>query len=852
MRPALQRLLSRPSSLELLRYLVGTPEPLLAHAPAAKGQQCQHRTKITTRQYASVAVAVQDEDAYDSRRAHAGVNETRTQEDSPKIKIYRTSRALHTAPTETLLGKPYLSSGYYGLWKKSTLWTQDEIDFESNIAAPEHPARQRLIDQPKHKNDLQLFARLLDHRERRYGIEGIRMFWEAVKKRRILLPTRDYRESKNVGLPAEKLWTSFLTLGFYDNKVLEEVCAYADKLLEKTGRRWPRLYSTIVQHFLVSGKGKEALTWHNRLFERHPPTSTSFVELCHQTVHNRGDLKAFKEIYEKNEHRNAYGKIIPTLCWQEDFKSAIDWHFRLISKGDVPIKPQHAQALSRFLAIYDRRNAVRVTKSLVAAGAAFDVPTTLKDNVKISREIMNLVHGRTFKIPVKAYNDEYGARWFATSWVPLDLAIHSIHALGIQEIGPLSLQALCLRNEPDGSEPRPYVILRRIEQLRSIGISIGNSVFSRAVKIFAQNRMFNYLMGLLKSDQHPHALEDWKYLEHQMASFARIRDWDQYRRILAIRTIGSRSPSTEAQNVWLRTHVTNRDLPAVLDTLAKMQLNGTIVKTTTVAYILRTILVTRQQGRKVQTVPGKPRDLQMVATMLKGIMDAGNLVPAAYWREIVRRFGMMGRQSELHELCLFLASRYGPSDKSYLEHIGVRRASLYRVPAQVDPSHPLHPLKILFPVSLQKAIVEWGFIYALKRAEHAPTRNIRSKRLGLENDPNLQVTAGINLLKQLRQLGVHIDGKAIKRAIFNRLVMYYSPGRSNRPYNRVARLYAPDLELITRLIDDAMGRQTFRGDLKLQIVSRGMLRLLGRDRKAKKWETRRLKSRVFSNSRLLV
>jgi len=231
---------------------------------------------------------------------------------------------------------------------------------------------------------------------------GTRMYWEAVKRRGIRLPTRDFRETKNVGLTAEKLWTSFLTLGFYDNKVLEELCDYADNLLERRNRRWPRLYAAIVQHFLVKGQGKEALEWHNRLIERHPPTARSFIELCHQTVHQRGDLKALEVIYDQNEHRNVYGKVVPTLAWQEDFKSALKWHFKLIENGDVPVKAQHAQALSRFLAIYDRQNAVRVTKSLVDAGVTFKVLSTLNDNVKISREIMNLIHGKTFNIPVKA------------------------------------------------------------------------------------------------------------------------------------------------------------------------------------------------------------------------------------------------------------------------------------------------------------------------------------------------------------------------------------------------------------------------------------------------------------------
>ena len=844
MRPALRRLLLRPSSLDLLRYLVGTPA-LFAVEPSSRTRRRPYRTKVATRSYGNAAIAAREEEVYEPRETDKGEKHPESEQPPRAIKIIRAGRNLYTAPSETLNGKEFLASGYYGPWKKPTLWkTQDEIEFESNLAAPDNPSRQRLLDQPTHRKDLQLFARLLDHRERRYGMDGIRMYWEAVKERRIRLPTRDYRETKNVGLTAEKLWSSFLHLGLYDNTVLEELCDYADKLLDETGRRWPRLYCTVVQHFLVRGQGKEALAWHNRLFERHPPTATGFAELCHQTIHHRGDLEALEEIYEKNEHRNVYGKIVPTLAWQEDFKSAMKWHFKLISKGDLPTQPQHAQSLSRFLAIYDRRNAVRVTKSLVAAGATFNVPTTMNDNIKISREIMNLVHGKTFKIPVKAYNDEYGARWFATSWVPLELAMHSIHALGIQEIGPLSLQALCIRKEYDGSEPTPSAVLCRIEKLETIGISIGNSVFSRAVKHFAQNGMLNYLKGLLQSDQHPDSMEDFRDLEDLLAHFARVRDWEQYRRTLAIRTISSRAPATEAQNVWLKTHIANRNFPSALDVLAKMQVNGTIVKAGTIAFIVRNILVPRRQSRQ----PVGARDIDMAINFLGVIMDAGNLVPAAYWREIIRRLGMLGRQRDLHELCMFLARRYGPGDKSYLQHVRSRKVNFYRVPAQVDTSHPLHPLKILFPVSLQRAIVEWGFINALGRRYPDPAE---SNELVPQGDTKSQVTAGITLLQELGREGVDIDTKTMKKAIFDRLITYYGPGWSNRRKNRVARAHAPEIDLMISQIDQAMGQDTFGSDLKLTIMSRGMSRLRRRDVTERKRRLKQESNRAVSNSRAL-
>jgi hypothetical protein len=78
----------------------------------------------------------------------------------------------------------------------------------------------------------------------------------------------------------------------------------------------------------------------------------------------------------------------------------------------------------------------------------------------------------------------------------------------------------------------------------------------------------------------------------------------------------------------------------------------------------------------------------------------------------------------------------------------------------------------------------------------------------------------------------------MKKAIFDRLITYYGPGWSNRRKNRVARIHAPEFELMMRQIEQAIGQKTFGSDLKVMIVSRGMSRLLRRDKIERK---RRLK-----------
>lgn len=788
MRPALQRLLLRPTSLDFLGFIVGTPT---ANVPTRRSRGCVQGREIGRRGYASLALGTREAEEF-------GQEETQdTHNPPPTLRPVRI-RKIRIRPETP-----------YGQWSEK-LWTNEELDFESDLDTPLGEGRsQRLLDQPEHKLDFELWAYLLDYRQRIHGAAGTLTFWNAIRSRRIQLPTHT--------VLADKLWSACLDLGFQQPHILEEVLKYADEMLEMTGYRWPTLYVYTMQHFLVNSNARHTLEMHNYLFERYPPGPKYFAEMCRTVVFQKGNLKTLKMIYERNTHRNCYSKVVSVLCAQKDYWAAVEWHYFFLKNGDLPATSKAVEPLVHFLAIYYRSNAVKVTKSLVDAGVpiAHAISEKLEDTTKISREMMNLIHGKTFHVPVKAYNDHLGARWFATSWVSLDVAINAVHALGVKEIGPLSLQAIALR------DPDPQSIVFRLNQLQDLGISIGNSVFSKAVQRFARGRMSDHLEGLLNSDQHPDALEDSQLQEALLTEYARVKDWAQYRRTLAIRGIASASPEIERRNLVLRLLITRGDARNILHNLSKMGDERTPVESSTIAHLLRHTLRPRRAGRRPMTLQGdhnrgKYNDLNITISILKKVMHSRSFVPPTSWREIVRRLGMLGRFIDLENLCIDLARWYGPTS-----------SSRYRVPIQVPTSHPLHPLNILFSASLQKAIVEWGFIYSLKRRPS----HVSSHRGVVISDPHdlPNVTAGITLLKQLSERGVSVDGKTVRSALFNRLVVYFAPGRSSKVYNRHGQAQLKGkLDQVAQQIDQALGGSYFANpdiDLRGIIASRSRSRL---------------------------
>ncbi|KAF4634268.1 hypothetical protein G7Y89_g3851 [Cudoniella acicularis] len=820
MRPALQRLLSRPSSLELLRYLVATP-PAPAPTPTHTIRTRGPKGRIQNRNVSSQALAIRN------------IEEISTEEVCDESWTNSLALTTHEPHNSLLIRRTEHSrKDPYGPWRER-LHRKERLEFESDLYLKTDVPR--LLDPDSHADDMQLWAFLLDYRHRIYGDKGVAMFWDVIRERGILLPT--------TGFLANKMWSTFLGLGYQDPIILKQVATYADKIWKLHGKKWSKLYTRIVEQFLVDGDGHEAIDWHNRLFKNHPPGPKYFAEMCRHVVLRNGDLQAFQTIYAQNKHRNAYSKIVPVLCEKEDFKAALIWHFYLIESGDLPATNKTVEPLLHFLALYDGQNAHRVTKSLVDAGVSFGLTLTAKldENTKISREMMNLIHGQHYNIAPKRYNDNLGARWFATSWVSLDVAINTIHALGVQEIGPLSLQAIALR-EPDAKD-----VVHRINRLKDLGISIGKSLYSKAVESFALSRRYELLESLLNSDQHPDSIEDSDLQDNLLMSYAAAKDWLQYRRTLAIQMLRGKSPAIEMENTILRIHAARGDSRAIFETLEDMQQSGIAVKAKTIGRIMRGLIGPRRRGCRPFVLSHQKSNLRLGILVLKQIASSGSYVPVTAWREIIRRLGMLGKFEDLRNLCLFIVSWYGPSGDAFHVRQQSRR---YQVPTQVPTSHPLHPLSILFCASFQKAVVEWGFIHGLKtRRQQALDPAALTNGIATQS-PIPDVTIGISLLKQLHEAGLQVNFPAVGKAILSRIVTYYGPSRSIKGYNQQAKEMLglnPEqtLKEITTQVDEALGgRFLGKVNLPLLIESRARksvrklqrrdMRRLGRDKRTQK------------------
>lgn len=758
MRPALRRLLARPQSLDLLRHLLDI---------SARGEieregiinsallSCHNRR----RKYASIATFVQEPEA--------------VRKNAPSLRPQtRQLGKLHSeAKTGEIHGSRrqiFENSGFGASVNGQTVGTINKTS--------------KLDSHPGFGKDLSVWETFLQDN----GEAGVRGLWDALRSGSIVLPTE--------GRIADRLWTALLDLGLQDTELQGQICNYADELFKTSGKRWPLLYTHIMRSN-SKGSQHDVIYWHRRLIAGgHDPGPEAFRQFMRSMVFSKSSSTVTRTIYKLNKYRNAYSKIMKTLIDQNDLPVAMEWHLFLIREGDLP-RHRESHYVGSLLGYFIRLTAdleseIQRSTEKITAYIANSPINDLEDAVEHSafvqftkqnlrhlppkttvREVMNLAQGDAFHIAPKKYNDRLCARWLATTWISLDFAIKSLSALGFPMIGPLSLQAIALR------EPEAASVLYRISQLKDLGVWIGSSVFSRAILSFAKNGQQEYLTGLLESDQHPDSLEDATLQEKLLLQYASVGDWIQYRRTVAVQLAIARDPQALSNDIALKRHATNTSWPELLNQLEKMHTEGIPVHQVTAQYITRCLLGQRARAKRIANTRQNWQNLKMAIHILTLILERNGRVSPFTWREIFRRLGMWGRLDEVEKLSLWLASWYGqrrPAPKT-----GQFKPSYKRQP--VSTGNRVVTLRLLFPPSFQKTITEWSFI-------HTKTPPLFSHTFRLGTDKHAQIeqyVQGIRLLRRLQEQGVEISLPAVKSALRNRLVVLFGNGIPLLPRNRI-------------------------------------------------------------------
>ena len=694
------------------------------------------------------------------------------------------------------------TSPRHGKWQSLTL-DHKRLLFESDVAA-RNPRGLRLVDSPENTNDIELWNALLTFRHRRDGRDGIAAILDGLHRRRTLCEVR--------GQSATVFWATILNEAIHDEELLESVWGYAEWLYQTHGVSWPGLYETVISSFISRREDKSALRWHIRLSPNFGLDEAPFARLLQRFITDADPVvqDILKGLYRLSVHRRLYDCLVPYLYARGTQSIARKWRKFLLYNNDVPASLA-ARPFLRFLAGYFPGD-LMVRREFLAAG--IDEPEDYKNDVpgndaedQSFTHFVNRVRGQRMGIKEKTYNDVLGARWFASSWISLDLAVEVVRILGVDKIGPLSLQSIALRERYSDR------ILHRLDQLESFKISIGTSSYAKAIRHFAAIDDYEALMDLLQSDMHPDVFDDLNIQRQVLGSAVVLGDWRKYRLILTVRLAVSLDSVALASNALLSACLESGNKQMALRVLDDMDSRGVQVFPSTSNAISMHIIT----NVSPHTRDKAPVDLEFYVAVCRRIMSMRFPLATQALQTILFRLAREGCLDEFERLSLEILQRYHAFHISERSTLNVHKLDVpnilkeeshYRsfqmIPRDLNLTHELHPIQLIFGKKLQHCIVRCSFMRSTLYRQRYETAGLTNPSQPVD----FGFARGIRLVALWKQGGVFVDEQSLRKAIQLRLAdLYGADWHANRRLRAAVRGNRLTLAEAKALCDDAWGSE---------------------------------------------
>ncbi|KAK4503113.1 hypothetical protein PRZ48_006540 [Zasmidium cellare] len=609
------------------------------------------------------------------------------------------------------------------------LWDQ------ANVASPSKLG-QLVVDHPEHRTNMKLWIELLEYRQRVDGLDGIVEVWKGMRSRQVDLPLS--------GAEADILWTTLLhaCLAFQPNAVQLElqrsIMDHAKDLQQRYNAVWPKLYVCVVGRWL---RVMPYLSWvSHKMFTNDFGISDyalgDLVEDCIASLKPGEARLKFHAIHRASGRTDLYDQSLPKLCKHIDDHEALLWHRLFIKLGDGPSPEIFA------LPSIQRLFELDADKSLPMhhhrSGADPRISAIPSDQQQpLTRANMSALVGEVHGIKAKEVSDTFVAKLFATRAFSLSLVIKGLSFFGIERLGPLALHEMALKAET-------YVAFSNgLSELKSMGIIIDTSVYGRLIEKVATDGHLHLFQVLMASDQHPEAYEDPQTQELLLVSFLERGDMlSAHLTLLALSLIGQ-TQHTRAWNRMLQHYIMERDYRAIDKTMRHMHDSKMPPTRTTLNIMNRNLLPPRNPGKAPSTYKSEMFILKPLQFTTNTYMFAAQnkvYVKPTLWKELLKRYAMAFKFDELERLVYWLLSWYGRNQSS--RHLDL-----------------LH-----------------------REATSAV-------QAGTTTYENCQPWArGLLLVMKLKDFGMDVSPRDIRRALTVRLLPLFGPGFSRKLINEEMRL----------------------------------------------------------------
>jgi hypothetical protein len=610
------------------------------------------------------------------------------------------------------------------------------------------------------------WARTLARRERLQGQQGIYAVWCIRVKKGYPLPTKATPD-------AFYLWGTFIQ----HPQLVPPVIDHAAELLKHTGQTYPRFYEVVMSYWLPRNVSA-ALEYHHQMMLKMGLKKLPLRELVRagQSSFTRATYEALIEMYRGSNERDLYNYIVPSLIQKGGFSMARRWHRLCTFRGDMPSDSVATDPVVQFFSAQSD-----------AEGTSHQAR---REAGKYNQDLMRRLLGRD-TAPVR-FEDTFCAKMFATRSFPPESVIKGLAMVGVNEIGPQAVLAMATHTEPLEDLPA------RFEELRASGIALQGCVFSLALEKFALKRNWQLVRSLLDTDQHPDVFGDVEMQRRLLNHYLDQGDQMQVQRTLAILTLFHNDSSTDSWNLLLQTHIHRTGPQYVTEVLQDMRARG-VEATRESVYAIKGLLRKRRPGHPpVDTRCTNFDDLRFVTRTFMTLLEFGTapLAPGT-WHEITLRFGMTGRLKELRRLLVWLLCWYAPRSRSQFQTLPSSpflETATAKLRKHSDYVRFQHPIRQIFPPSLQQALIIWGFRAML--LPNAPLeqslfgsplvkKHYRIRLLKREQLHRKSWSIGLQTVVLLRDLGVSISRHAVIKALQMQFIVLFGRGRSRIVVNRI-------------------------------------------------------------------
>ncbi|KAI7341792.1 hypothetical protein KC354_g16863 [Hortaea werneckii] len=816
-----ERWLARPTTLHFLRGLVGPGD-------AHKGATCQAHQKRHERSTATATgtgsrpLNPQDEDSK-SRSGPRIVRKDHTPEEALALSAREMAMHMSFRSGVPLLTEPRQDRreqqrvGRKDMQGSDHLESFEELRYQADVSCP-RKVGSLLVDEPEHRNNMQLWIELLHFRQRLDGLSGIVAIWKGMRQRNVDIPTE--------GIAAQILWSAFVSAITVDRRLhpaapsIPDLFAYAVELKARTGRFYADLYSIIVgRSFRVDAA--MASNWHRRLTSAGLAPEKPLKLIVKDVVFGER-IKRFQDMYKRSGERDLYDIAVgAALQWEAEQEAArqmtpnskrndlamsraLRWHRFLLRYGDGPSQEFFNRPEVQRLFEVDGDESLPMIHAQSHQGATTsgcdesNISINAQHYPSLTRANFSSFMGEAHGIKQKEVSDNFVAKMFATRAFPLDLVINGLTFFSVNKVGGVALRELALR------EVGPMAFCNRLTGLRAAGITVDDTVYTKLLCKLAKEVQTDLYEILLASDQHPDAYSDSATQEALLVSFLASNDWTSaHITLLALESTESSDSKAAAWNRVVQHYLRHRAHKLTAHAIQTMQRSKLILTYKTMRSLHRYLLPVRRRRRapvESQRTDRPPFDALNFVTRTAMYADdvaraskdrrGSDKVKSRVWTELLKRYGMNHRWAEFEKLFHWLASNFGgaehrvrvaaapPRLKGYRARKW-RRLAAFRPQTSKSELWPSSPLPLIFDRQMQQAIVTWGFRSAAVRnaLQEQPRRD----------DVGWRWWQGLSLLMHLRKIGVQVDIEDVRRALWLRMWILFGPGVSQRHINMLTR-----------------------------------------------------------------